>query len=307
MTRILNFGSLNLDRVYKVKEIVREGETVSAQSLNIYPGGKGLNQAVALAKAGADVTMAGGIGKDGELLRDTLAAVGVDLSLLEVRDKPSGHAVIQVDSAGRNCILISPGANHGNTPESIARVLKQFNAGDLLLLQNEIDGNALIIQQAKAKGMRVILNPSPMDDAVLALPLDFVDCFLVNEHEAVALLEKAPLTGELNETMVNELLEELGQKFPNATLLMTLGAQGSACRIPDGTIYHQAIFPVDVVDTTAAGDTFTGYFLSAHLNRKPIPECLRLAAMASSLAVSRPGAAPSIPDSQEVKKALKSV
>lgn len=120
---------------------------------------------MALAKAGADVTMAGGVGEDGELLRETLDAVGVDTSLLEVRDKPMGHAVIQVDSAGRNCILISAGANHGNTPESIARVLSQFHKGDLLLLQNEIDGNPLIIQQAKTKGMKVVLNPSPMDEA----------------------------------------------------------------------------------------------------------------------------------------------
>lgn len=129
----------------------------------------------------------------------------------------------------------------------------------------------------------------------------------MNEHEAVAILKRAPLTGELNETIVNELLNELGGKSPSATILMTLGAKGSACRTPDGKTYHQPIFPVEVVDTTAAGDTFTGYFLTAHLNQRPMPECLKRAAMASSITVSRPGAAPSIPDVNEVEEALQAL
>lgn len=304
MTRILNYGSLNLDRVYKVKDIVREGETISAQSLDIYPGGKGLNQSVALARAGADVTMAGGIGSDGDLLRETLIAAGVDITPLVVREKPSGHAVIQVDLAGRNCILISAGANHGNTPEAIERVLNGFQSGDLLLLQNEIDGNDEIILQAKKRDMKIALNPSPMDEAVLALPLDQVDYFLVNEHEAFALLERQELTTELTNDYILEILKELGEAYPRATILMTLGSQGSACRTVDGTYLRQPVYPTNVVDTTAAGDTFTGFFLAAHLNDKPLPECLQQASMAASLAVSRPGAAPSIPTLDEVKEAL---
>ncbi len=304
MSKVLCFGSLNIDRVYKVEEIVREGETISAKELKMYPGGKGLNQSVALAKAGAQVSIAGGIGQDGNILRKTLEKAGVNTALLELREGPTGHAVIQVNDRGQNCILISAGANHGNTLPSVQKIVEKFDDGDLLLLQNEIDLNKVIMEQAKIRGMRIALNPSPMNEEIFSLPLELVDIFLINEHEAVALLNRYASSIDLAALTFDEILDVLGSLFPNAIIVLTMGEKGSFCRISDGTIFNQKIFPVTVVDTTAAGDTFTGYFLTALLRGETISECLKEASMASSIAVSRPGAAPSIPEKSEVMNAL---
>lgn len=307
MSKVLCFGSLNIDRVYKVDEIVREGETISAEELKIYPGGKGLNQSVALAKAGAQVSIAGGIGQDGKILIDTLNEAGVDTALLETRNCPTGHAIIQVNRQGQNCILISAGANYGNTLSSIQKIIEIFDVDDLLLLQNEIDLNESIIELAKARGMKIALNPSPMNEAIFSLPLSLVDIFLVNEHEAIALLDRYASTPDTKSLSFDEILMLLGDLFPNATIVLTLGEKGSACLVPGGEVFNQNVYPVKTVDTTAAGDTFTGYFLTALLKGEAISECLKQASMASSIAVSRPGAAPSIPERGEVMKALSSL
>lgn len=303
MAKVLVFGSLNLDRVYKVQEIVKEGETVSALSLEIFPGGKGLNQAVALVRAGATVYLAGGIGTDGTLLRETLVAAGVKLDYLETREGISGHAIIQVDARGQNCILIHPGTNHGNQTAYIDRVLVNFAPGDLLVLQNEIDGNAEIMKRAKAQGLQIALNPSPMDKAILDLPMDLVDCLLVNEHEAAALLGDPSPSSNVQEEDVVAILQALGARYPGTILVLTLGARGAVCRTPDGKIYRQAAVPTKVVDTTGAGDTFTGYFLKAIQAGQPVPDALQLTATAAAIAVSRKGAAPSIPSLDDVLKA----
>lgn len=304
MNKCLSFGSLNIDRVYQLASVVKEGETVSAKSLNFFAGGKGLNQSVALSRGGLEVWHAGGIGEDGQLLQETLEEAGVHTELLEHRACSNGHAVIQVDDWGRNCIIIHPGSNHGNTEDYIRHALENFGEGDLLVLQNEIDQNARIMELAKEKGLKIALNPSPMDEAVLALPLELVDYFLLNEHEAGALLGRSANLDKLTPEQGEALVLSLHERYPQAEIVLTLGSAGSVVYTKDAPVHKQPIFPVEVKDTTAAGDTLAGFYLSARTKGESPVHAIRLATMAASIAVSRQGAAPSIPTLAEALEAL---
>lgn len=287
--KVLSFGSLNLDYTYRVEHFVRPGETVSSLSRSVNCGGKGLNQSLALARAGAQVWHAGAVGaSDGGMLCRALAESGVNTDYVVRReDVPSGHAVIQVDAAGQNCILLCGGANRTITPAQVDETLTHFAAGDLLVLQNEISQLAYIIARGREKGMVIALNPSPMDAGIAALPLEAVDIFLLNEGEA------ADLCGGQGS------LEELTRRFPKAGIVLTLGEKGALYRQGDRTFSH-GIYRVPVVDTTAAGDTFTGYFLAALTRGCGAEEALDQASAAAALAVSRPGAGASIPTLAEV-------
>ena len=293
--KILNFGSLNIDLVYDVPHIVKPGETISSTSFSRFPGGKGLNQSAGLAKAGAEVYHAGNIGADGQFLKDLLADCGADVSRVNVPDMPTGNAVIQVDENGQNSIFLFAGANRANTEETIEKALCGFEAGDLLLLQNEINGNAEIMEKAYARGMKIVLNPSPMDEKILALPLEKVWCFVMNE------IEGAALSGE---TEPEKIIAAMRKKYPESVFVLTLGENGSIYADQEKSFF-QGIYPCDVVDTTAAGDTFTGYLLAGLMDGKSPEESMKRAAMASSIAVSRKGAAVSIPEKEEVDLALK--
>ena len=295
--RVLNFGSLNLDLVYQMDHLIRGGETFAADRLDKFPGGKGLNQSVALARAGAQVYHAGNIGTDGELLTSTLVNAGVRTEFLRVLDMPSGHAVIQVDRSGENAIILFGGANVCVTPEQIDDVLSNFAAGDYLVLQNEINLVGRIMEKASAIGMKIVLNPSPMDDRIKELPLDKVDIFLLNE------IEGGQITGE---SEPDRILDSLQERFSGAQVVLTLGGAGSVY-MGGGQRLRQAIYKVDAVDTTAAGDTFTGFFISALLRGLQPAQALDVAARASAIAVSRPGAAPSIPTWDEVQSAAMTV
>lgn len=293
--KILNFGSLNIDNVYQVDHFVRKGETISSKSLTLFSGGKGLNQSVALGRAGAKVWHAGSIGKDGLFLLETLRAAGVNVSCVRVLEEgKTGNAIIQNDAEGDNCILLYGGANQGITREQIDETLSHFSAEDFLVLQNEVNELPYLVQKAHEKGMRIVLNPSPMDEKVLEINLSLVDWFLLNE------LEAAELTGGTG-TEPATMLALLQRKFPSACFVLTLGPQGAYYADAKQTIW-QEIYPAKVVDTTAAGDTFTGYFLAAILEGKSVKTSLDLAAKAAAIAVSRPGAAPSIPKLDEVLK-----
>ena len=292
--RILNYGSLNIDYVYTVDHIVPGGETISSSRLQVFTGGKGLNQSVALARAGAAVAHAGCIGADGQFLKELLADCGVDTSRITTGRERTGNAIIQVDRNGQNAIVLFAGTNREMSEEKITGDLADFSEGDWLLLQNEINLNAFIMERAYEKGMRVVLNPSPMDDDILALPLQKVSCFMLNE------LEGERLTGEKE---AERILQVLLCRFPEAELVLTLGSEGAIYAYKDMLI-RQGIFPCEAVDTTGAGDTFTGYYLASRMRGEDPAEAMRLAAMASSIAVSRPGAAPSIPVLQEVEAAL---
>lgn len=293
--KILNFGSLNIDNVYQVDHFVRKGETISSKSLTLFSGGKGLNQSVALGRAGAKVWHAGSIGKDGLFLLETLRTAGVNVSCVRVLEEgKTGNAIIQNDAEGDNCILLYGGANQRITREQIDETLSHFSAEDFLVLQNEVNELPYLVQKAHEKGMRIVLNPSPMDEKIFEINLSLVDLFVLND------LEAAELTGGTG-TEPATMLALLQRKFPSACFVLTLGPQGAYYADAKQTIW-QEIYPAKVVDTTAAGDTFTGYFLAAILEGKSVKASLGLAAKAAAIAVSRPGAAPSIPKLDEVLK-----
>lgn len=293
--KILNFGSLNIDYVYRVPHFVQRGETLLSRERRIFSGGKGLNQSVALSRAGLDVWHAGCIGEEGTLLLDALRESGVNTSCVRVqKEVPSGHTVIQNADDGDNCILLFGGANHIITQEQIDKTLEQFLPGDYLVLQNEINFLGDIMQKAHDKGMKVVLNPSPMDDSILSLPLETVSFLFVNEVEA------SQLTGVSAED-ADGLTEALKKRFPQACIILTLGTGGSRY-IHGEALYVQDVYPVQALDTTAAGDTFTGFFLAGVIEGKSPKESLDLAARASAISVTRPGAAPSIPARDEVER-----
>lgn len=289
--KILVFGSLNIDRRYTVDHFVMPGETLNSKALGTFSGGKGLNQAIACKKAGSDVYMAGKIGADGAFLLAELKDADVVTKHVFIDENEfSGHAIIQVDKNGQNCILLYGGTNRTITQEEVDEVLADFTAGDIILLQNEINAMDYIIDQAHAKGMLVALNPSPMDDALLECDLSKVTYFIMNEIEAAAIAGSED---------PEKAIEVLHAKYPQSKIVITLGSDGS--RYFDGeNVYEQGIYKVKAVDTTAAGDTFTGYFLNGLLEGMQPLEIMSMAAKASAIAVSRPGAADSIPTKDEV-------
>lgn len=294
--KFLNFGSLNIDYVYNVDHILVGGETLSASDRNIYPGGKGLNQSISLARAGVETWHAGAIGKDdGQILYDVLEKSNVNLEYLKVLpETPSGHTFIQVDKEGQNCILVYGGSNQQITKEQVDKTLSAFSAKDYIFLQNEINEIAYIMEKANKIGMKIVFNPSPMDEKIDILPLDCVDFFMVNEIEAAQLVN-----GDSDE----ELLDNLIRKYPASHIIMTVGSRGAY--YAHGEVReHYGIFDVERVDTTAAGDTFTGYFMSSFALGKTPRESLETASAASSIAVSRAGASSSIPTITEVKEFL---
>ena len=275
--KVLNYGSLNVDYVYSLDHIVQGGETILSSKMEVFCGGKGLNQSIALARAGVPVYHAGLVGEEGSILLDK-----------------GGHTIIQVDAKGQNCIILYGGTNQMQTKEYIDEVLSNFGKDDFLILQNEVNLLDYIIDRGHDRGMKIVLNPSPFDEKLMACDLSKVYLFLLNE------IEGEQFTGFSD---VDQILTALAGKFPEARFVLTLGSEGALYYDGKEKIF-QDIFPVKAVDTTAAGDTFTGFFIAALLEGTSIKEALRFAARASAIAVSRPGAAPSIPCIEEVKRAL---
>ena len=292
--KVLNFGSLNLDYVYQVDSILIPGETQASTGRKIFCGGKGLNQSIALAKAGVPVYHAGMIGDGGEILLETCRENHVNTEFIRQISGPCGHTVIQVDRNGQNCILLYGGANRSITKKFVDEVSVHFEKGDILLLQNEINELDYIIGKASHKEMQIILNPSPYNENLKTCDLNKVAMFLVNE------IEGGQITGEKEP---HKILEKFKEMYPKASVVLTLGGDGSMYQDKTG-IYKQDIFKVKAVDTTAAGDTFTGYFIASVLEGMKPAEGLKMASKASSIAVSRPGAAASIPLRDEVMKSL---
>lgn len=292
--KVLNIGSMNLDLVYSVDHIVQPGETEASFALDTFLGGKGLNQSMALAKAGVEVYQGGMIGEDGQVFLDACAEYGVKADYIRTVPDKSGHAVIQRDKNAQNCILLYGGANQMLTEEYVDSVLANFEAGDILLLQNEVNQMPYIVEKAYEKGMQIALNPSPFNEKLSAVDMAKISIFLLNE------VEGNQVTGL---TDPDEIIAEMLRRFPKAKIVLTLGKDGAV--YADAEQKHfQPIFKVQAVDTTAAGDTFTGYFLAGLLSGLPVPEILKMSAKASSIAVTRAGAVPSIPYRDEVLSAL---
>lgn len=293
--KVLCFGSLNIDYTYKVDHFVKKGETLSSGSLQVFSGGKGLNQSIALARAGAETYHAGSIGEDGRFLLEQLQDAGVDTRYVTVLETVrTGNAIIQNDKEGDNCILLYGGANQAVTTDQADAVLEHFRKGDFLVLQNEINELAYIMERAHERGMKIVLNPSPMDEKIQGLPLGYVDYFMLNEIEASQILGQETRGAE-----GVDLAKGILDRFADSAVVLTMGEHGSVYMDSSETII-QPVYPAETVDTTAAGDTFTGFFIGGILRGLTIRQAMDMASKAASIAVTRRGAAPSIPDLQEV-------
>lgn len=291
---ILNFGSLNVDKVYKVPHFVRPGETISSESFRCFPGGKGLNQSIAIARAGGKVFHAGTIGTDGDFLKDVLENSGVDTGYIRKSRNPNGHALIQVSKEGENCIILYKGSNYENERDFMDQVLESFSGEDILVLQNEISNLDYLIQQGKKKGMCILLNASPIDENLKKMDLSEITWLMLNETEGLEITgEKEP------DKIIGALLE----RYPEMSVILTLGTDGSIYQNRQERI-EQPCFKTRTVDTTAAGDTFTGYFIASVVAGKQITDALEIASCAASVTVSREGAAVSIPDYAQVEERL---
>ena len=288
--KILNFGSCNIDYVYSLDHVVKVGETETTHKLETFPGGKGLNQSIAVARAGVKIYHAGCVGNDSEILTNILQENGVDISYLKTIDAKNGHAVIQVSSRGENSIFLYPGSNEMITTDFVDTVLDNFNTGDIILLQNEINNLDYIVKKAYQKGMCIILNPSPFNERISKINFSMLSYIVLNEVE---------LSGISGCAELEEGLLYLKSKYPWLKVILTLGENGSVF-VNGNQEFRQAAFKVDVVDTTAAGDTFMGYFVAELSMGTEYSRILKIASAASAVTVSRKGAAPSIPNRSEV-------
>ncbi len=294
MVRILNFSSFNIDMVYTLDHVALTGESEEAVHLATYPGGKGLNHSVAAAKAGGRVYNAGCIGSDGKIFTDIMLESGVDMSYMKAVDEKSGHAVIQVTHDGENSVIIYGGANKMFTKSYIDAVLAEFSENDILLLQNEINLVDYIVNKAHERGMRIFFNASPVNAELKNVNYDKITYLVINR------LEAKELTGTDDpEASLMYLL----RAHPRLRIILTLGKNGCVYADEKTRIYHPA-FKVDVVDTTAAGTVFAGYFVAAIADGRDESYAVRLASAAAAISVSRRGAVPSIPDRLEVETAL---
>jgi ribokinase len=289
--KILNIGSLNIDDVYSVDHFVKPGETLSSMEYNKFCGGKGLNQSIALANAGAEIYHAGAIGEDGLFLKNRLDRAGADTSLVKIGTTATGRAIIQVVPEGENSIILYKGANHRLTGTDVDEFLSPFSEGDYLLLQNEVNILDEIISKAHTKGLIIAINPAPMEESILKLPLEKISIFIVNE------IEGEGFTGESEPRKIGE---EFMRRHPGSKLVLTLGAEGVHYRDENETITLPAE-KITPVDTTAAGDTFIGYFLSGLAAGEKIKTVLSRAVKASAVTCTRPGAADSIPLKSELE------
>ncbi len=293
--KVLNFGSCNIDYVYSVEHIVVPGETISANNLELFAGGKGLNQSIAVAKAGGKVFHAGCIGEDGDMLNDILTENKVDTSYLKRSSCKNGHAVIQVSAGGENSIFLFGGSNQLIDKEYINSVLAEFGKNDIIILQNEINNIEYIIDEAYKKGMQIVFNPAPFSENLKEIDLSKISYLILNETECEGF------------TGTNDSIQSLNTILNNAKdlkVVLTLGKSGAVYADATKRI-HQSAFKVTAVDTTAAGDTFIGYFVFGLITGISMEENLKFCCAASALAVTKKGAAPSIPCYTEVEKALK--
>ena len=287
---VLNFGSCCIDHVYSVPHFAAPGETLPCSDYQVHPGGKGLNQSIALAAAGAKVRHAGKVGEDGLWLLELMASKNIDVSMMNVDAGPTGHANIQVTPEGENSIVLFGGANRTITKSDIDEALEDVQSGEFLLLQNEISALDYLIDRAREKEMRVVFNAAPMSGDVNALPLEAIELLVINEIEGFELTRK---------TTPDDIIAILSSRFASTNILLTLGAAGSIYAGKGDSVFQPAM-KVDAIDTTAAGDTYVGFFLAGYSAGNSVEECLALATSAAAVCVTRAGAATSIPSLGEL-------
>lgn len=295
--KILNFGSINIDHIYRVAHFVRPGETLASNRLDTVLGGKGANQSVAIARAGGQVRHIGRACRSDHWVFTYLEACGVDIANVERVDEPSGHAIIQVDQHGENAIVLHGGANQNFQYDILEQAISGCNAGDYLLAQNETNALTDAVSLALDKGMKVVLNPAPMTDSIRALPLGRLDTLIVNQGEAQVLCDQQEL---------DDIIAALSVRLPNTRVVITLGCNGAAL-IANGSVLKVPAVSAKVVDTTAAGDTFVGYLLAGLVAGLSDLEALKRACVAGALTVESLGAIPSIPTLDQLTSRLSKV
>ena len=290
MPKLVNLGSLCIDNVYSVPNITAAGETVASLEYAVHPGGKGLNQSIAAARAGARVVHVGCVGSDGTWLKRELSKSGVDVADVREADAPSGHAVIQVNPSGENAIVISGGANRTLDDADIETAFSACQSDDWLLLQNEINKMEDIFEISSNRRQKLALNLAPVDERIGDYDLGSVDLLIVNEVEAQALSGRSA---------VDDAFEALCARYPSCDVVVTLGRDGLRYGKGSERIALGA-FSVESVDETGAGDAFVGFLMAALLEGWPIRDALVAGSAAGALAATRAGAASSIPDREAV-------
>jgi ribokinase len=280
---------MNVDYVYQVDHFVGPGETIASTNLQVFPGGKGLNQSIALARAGVRPIHGAVSGLNGDFLIRTMQMEGVDINKIRCVDAPSGHAIIQVDKAGQNCIILFSGTNGMLDLQYIESFMSEAEPGDILVLQNEINCLRDIMLMAKEKEMRIAFNPSPYDSSILSLPLEYVTWWFCNEIEAAAIFGGSK----------EQIIANFRKTYPCSNLILTLGEAGSVF-VNEYMLIEQKAYMVDAVDTTAAGDTFTGYFIAGVATGESVAKTMEIAAKAAAITVSRQGASSAIPKYEEI-------
>jgi ribokinase len=291
-SKIINFGSINIDHVYRVPHLVKPGETLSSLDLVTGLGGKGANQSVAIARAGVSVAHVGRVFKGDRWAVALLASTGVDTDNIALIEGASGHAIIQVDDQGENAIVLHGGANQSFSIADIESALNHNQQARYLLMQNETNLLAEAFELAQAKGIKIVLNPAPMTDNIKDLPLAKLDTLIVNQGEAEALCGAAD---------IDQMTQQMAALAPQTRVIVTLGGDG-AMLLANGEVTHMNSPVVDVVDTTGAGDTFVGYFLAGVAEGMNDHDALQRACLAGSIAVTRQGAITAIPDRSEVNR-----
>ena len=291
-SKIINFGSINIDHVYRVPHLVKPGETLSSLDLVTGLGGKGANQSVAIARAGVSVAHVGRVFKGDRWAVALLASTGVDTDNIALIEGASGHAIIQVDDQGENAIVLHGGANQSFSIADIESALNRNQQARYLLMQNETNLLAETFELAQAKGIKIVLNPAPMTDNIKDLPLAKLDTLIVNQGEAEALCGAAD---------IDQMTQQMAALAPQTRVVVTLGGDG-AMLLANGEVTHINSPSVDVVDTTGAGDTFVGYFLAGVAEGMNDHDALQRACLAGSIAVTRQGAITAIPDRSEVDR-----
>jgi ribokinase len=283
---IWNLGSINADNFYRVPHLPKPGETLAATGFDRGLGGKGANMSVAAARAAARVMHIGAVGADGAWAKDRLLEYGVDTQHISVVAPPTGHANICVDPAGENNIVLYPGANHAITEQMIGAALAEASPGDFLLMQNETLGQQFAAETAQTLGLRVAYAAAPFDAEAVAGLAHMADLLILNEVEAAQLL--ATTGQELSDLPVDDVV-------------VTLGGDGCKWVSNKGNITQTyAAYPADPVDTTGAGDTFTGYLLAGLDRGMDMADAIDLAMRAGALMVARHGTADVIPDLKEI-------
>ncbi len=288
---IFNLGSLNIDHVYQVNHMVKPGETLASLNYFKAAGGKGFNQSLALARAGARVQHLGATGAEGAFLWEALEREGIFIHSKLLVEEPTGHAIIQVSPEGENSILLFAGANQKVGKLHLQAFLSQARKGDWFLTQNETSSVKDAIDLAYEKGLIVCFNPAPMDDSVKSLPLEKIHWLILNETEG------SSLSG-VDEP--EEILKILSFRYPRTNLILTLGGSGVIAQTVDLKKHKVPAVPVVAVDTTAAGDTLIGFLLSSLMLGKELEEALNFAVKAASICVTRAGAGKSIPRVEEL-------